>query len=84
MGNERCGILEVTLVALVHMTLSFTHRISTAHIFGNRNIMSISGLQEQACDIHVTEIEEYTCNNKPRNSNSDPRNKNTGTIKAYI
>jgi len=40
--------------------------------------------RKQACNSHVTGIQRYACNNKPRNRNIDPCNGNTRTIKACI
>ena len=62
------------------MALSSTHRISTAHMSSNRNIISILVTRNS----NVTGIQEYLCNNKQRNINSDPCKRNTEIINACI
>jgi len=68
----------VAPVALIHVTLSFTHHISTAHMSSNRNINIIS--RKQSC----TWIQEYLYSNNACNINNDSCNRNTETINACI
>ena len=78
MRNKRCEILEVAFVARTHVALSFTHRISTAHMSSNE--ISISVMENN----HVTGIKEYTCSNNTCNMNGDPYDKNIETINTCI
>ena len=67
-------------VAWIHVTLSFTHRISTTHMSNNINIISILVIGNN----HVTGIHEYPYINNSFNMNRVQCNGNKETIITCI
>ena len=68
----------MALVAWIHVALSSTDRILTAHMLSNRNINISTG------NNYVMGIQQYTCSNNPCNMKSDPHDKNIKIINACI
>ena len=65
-------------VAWIHIALSSTHRISTAHMSNNGNINIIVTKNN-----HVMGIPDHAYNNNPWDMNSDQCNRNIKTIITY-